>query len=56
MYFRCGSEDHFIRNCPKPDDQEKKKNIQDMKVKKDDKKADTENGQGNTEDFPQAQQ
>ena len=19
MYFRCGQEDHFIANCPKPD-------------------------------------
>jgi hypothetical protein len=51
----CGSEDHFIRNCPKPDTQEKKKNIQDVNVEKDEK-VDSENGWGSPEDFSQAQQ
>jgi hypothetical protein len=56
MCFHCGSEEHFIRNCPKPDTQEKKKNIWDVKVEKDDKKVDNENRWGSLEDFPQAQQ
>jgi hypothetical protein len=53
MCFHCSSEDHFIRNCPKPDTWEKKENIQDVKVKKDDEKANNKNGWGNKEDFPQ---
>jgi hypothetical protein len=51
--YCCGSEEHLIRNCPKPDMQgERKNNIQDVKVKKDNEKADNENGWGNVEDFP----
>jgi hypothetical protein len=56
LCFRCGSEDHFIRNCLKPDVREKKKSIWDIKVKKDEEKVDNENGWGDLEDFPQAQQ
>jgi hypothetical protein len=45
MCFCCSSEDHFIRNCPKPDTRrENKKNIQDVKVEMDDEKANNENG------------
>jgi hypothetical protein len=43
----------LIRNCPQPDMRgEKKNNIWDEKVEKDDKKANNENGWGNAEDFP----
>src|SRR5713101_6622774 len=36
MCFRCGSEDHFIRNCPKPDDRKKKANIREVTTQVDD--------------------
>jgi hypothetical protein len=43
----------LIRNCPKLDTQgEKKNNIWDIKVEKDDEKANDEDGWGNAEDFP----
>ncbi len=57
--FRCGSEDHFIRNCPKPDDRKKKANIREVTTQVDDTgitKENNENGWGNTEDFASAQQ
>jgi zinc knuckle protein len=55
--YRCGSEEHLIRNCPKPDTRgEKKNNIRSVKVEKDGYVADNENGWGNAEDFPPAQQ
>jgi hypothetical protein len=34
MCFRCSSEDHFIRDCLKPDTQGEKEDIQDMNVEK----------------------
>ena len=59
MCFRCGSEDHFIRNCLKLDDRKKKANIQEVTMQVDDMgitKENNENGWGNTEDFTSAQQ
>src|SRR6266852_7039878 len=59
--FRCGSEDHFIKNCPKLDDRKKKANIREVTVYVDDavvtkEEENNENGWGNMEDFASAQQ
>src|SRR6266852_4708517 len=53
MCFRSGSEDHFIRNCLKPDNRKNKANIQEVTTYVDDVvvtkgNADNENGRGNT--------
>jgi hypothetical protein len=55
--YRCSSEEHLIRNCPKPDMRgEKKNNIRSVKVETDGYVADNEKGGENAEDFPKTLQ